>query len=208
MGKLNKKAQIASGITWIPAVLIIVFILVLFLSFSYFFTSKKNSINLNQDAILENNFESFLARNILFQKINGQIEYEGEKFEFLNFFLMTLDSYLNDQTFVNNFNLSNLDEMQIKKSEFIEFRKRNNLDADFIREEQKKFGIIKNYLDDKCYVYLLKTPLSNFYNINGGGFGKEPVSQIEGYNFNSFFELEVPYRGKSIKLNFRTKKIC
>lgn len=207
--KINKKAVVGSGMTWVVATIMVFFILVIFLAVTYLFNSHKNSIDFENKA-LESKLESFRAQEVLIQKLNSFVEYKGEKYVLEDFILKTFEPYLKDDEFMQSYDIYDLDSFVNQKELFTKFYIRNNFKGDFSREEQEKFAVIKQALDDECYDFILKTPFAAFYQLGDAqGFGRNNAFQVESnWNFNSFTSLKIPYGRYLIKLNFKIKEKC
>jgi len=198
----NKRGQIASGITWFLAFLIIFFAIMLFIAASGAVSSRKDvkdisSLKLIGEGDREGNFGDFDNALNFINILNTKVE-DDKTLRIL--ILESLDSYL------DNKELMRLINNDINKIKSYSIPAEIMLDSRDINKEKQLFQKIDNVLEGYCKDYIITIPYAQ---ISDGKELLEPLApEILLDNYKSEIKIPIAYKNQVIIIKYQESKKC
>ncbi|MBT3405481.1 hypothetical protein HN832_00740 [archaeon] len=203
---MKKRGQIATGITWIPALVIVFLIMLVFVVGSVSLAKNKNNQVDNPEDV------PLFKVTTEFDKImETEMVYSEQKMTFKNILKEMLEPYLISPLFDTKFN-GDINNLKTILNEII---RDPNFDPEltnefkvFLEKEYENMQFIKDHLPKpKCINYRIDLPSETFFNIDG-----KIVQGTNGVNPAGIWSKKqtetIYHAGKAISIGFQYTRIC
>ena len=186
----NKKSQIGATITWIVAVLVILFIMIIYVLITVGIAAVKG---VSEDSVQQSSSEKIVLTEELTAIINSQI---GNNKILSDEIKSSLDYYMGNEEIMKYLD-ENINNLAMKK-EFLSEELLVNAKA----SDEKLMGDAENILDSFCSAYVFQSPNLKIdkSKIDSGG--------VLTAGFTEEINLKIPYSGQIIEIKYKRAKNC
>lgn len=215
----GKKGDADVTLTWIPATILIIFIMgiSLFLGGSAWGSEKiRNLFGGKQVTVQETDFSETARIEQLAAILNSPVEFENKEVTVQDLILLSIDPYIKEDIFPK-LKVSDIDDIYTvnDKELFILAGILQYKDGTLVNNEEEKIGKIQEVLSyiDKCRDYVIKIPQGYLYRVGGEqGFLKDTTFAPFKGEYEAFLStpvnLIIEYKGYQIKVEYREREIC
>jgi len=210
MNKINKKGQVGITINWVPATIIVFFIMLVFVLMATSAAGKRQ-LNQNDISLIKGGFIELENQNILFVFLKDRVLVDGGYVNVLEQILNLTEPYF-DSELREFIKLEDINEINVYNFNALSRETKLKLGIDF-EKEQKIIKILQENFDDTCYDYVLKFPFGYFYR-----FGDEKkfvrdldasgISKEVGIALGEYSVVSIPYNGENVEIKLKSRYTC